>query len=31
MEIEEKIKEYTDYCLNCVVKPCSQKGCPLSK
>lgn len=25
---EEKIKEYTDYCLNCKTKPC-QKGCPL--
>lgn len=27
---EAKIKEYTDYCLNCKIKPCSQKGCPLS-
>lgn len=27
-EIEE-IKEKTDYCLNCKMKPCSQKGCPL--
>ena len=25
-EIEEKV----DYCLNCKVKPCSQKGCPLN-
>lgn len=29
MEDLEKIKEYTEYCLNCKVKPC-QKGCPLS-
>ena len=28
MEIE-KIKEKTEYCLNCKMKPCSQKGCPL--
>jgi len=27
---DEKIKEYTDYCLNCKVKPCSMKGCPLN-
>ena len=27
---EAKIKEYMDYCLNCKIKPCSQKGCPLS-
>lgn len=27
---EERIKEYADYCLNCKVKPCSLKGCPLS-
>ena len=25
-EIEEKI----NYCLNCKIKPCSQKGCPLN-
>ena len=25
---EEQIAEYTNYCLNCKVKPC-QKGCPL--
>lgn len=30
MSIEEDIKKYTEYCLNCKVKPCSQKGCPLS-
>ena len=27
---EAKIKEYMDYCLNCKIKPCSQKGCTLS-
>lgn len=27
---EKNIKEYTEYCLNCKIKPCSQKGCPLS-
>lgn len=27
--IVEKIQKYTDYCLNCKVKPC-QKGCPLA-
>lgn len=26
----ENIKEKVDYCLNCPVKPCSQKGCPLN-
>ena len=25
----EKIKEKVNYCLNCKIKPCSQKGCPL--
>ena len=25
----EKIKEKVNYCLNCKVKPCSKKGCPL--
>lgn len=30
MSREEKIQEYTQYCLNCKVKPCSNKGCPLS-
>ena len=25
----EGIKEKADYCLNCKVKPCSNKGCPL--
>ena len=28
-ENTQEIKEYTEYCLNCKVKPC-QKGCPLS-
>ncbi len=26
----EKIEEKINYCLNCKVKPCSQKGCPLN-
>ena len=25
----EKINEKASYCLNCKVKPCSLKGCPL--
>lgn len=25
----ENIKEKIDYCLNCPIKPCSNKGCPL--
>lgn len=25
----EKIKEKANYCLNCKIKPCSLKGCPL--
>ena len=25
----EQINEKTNYCLNCPVKPCSNKGCPL--
>ena len=28
--MNEDIKKYTDYCLNCPVKPCSNKGCPLN-
>lgn len=28
--MNEKIQEYTEYCLNCPVKPCSNKGCPLN-
>lgn len=27
--MEEKIKEKVNYCLNCKIKPCSLKGCPL--
>lgn len=26
----DKINQYTEYCLNCKIKPCSNKGCPLS-
>lgn len=26
----EKIKNKASYCLNCKLKPCSQKGCPLN-
>lgn len=26
----EKIKDKSSYCLNCKIKPCSQKGCPLA-
>lgn len=29
MESIDKIKEKSDYCLGCKVKPCSTKGCPL--
>ena len=25
----KEIKEKSNYCLNCPVKPCSNKGCPL--
>lgn len=28
--MNESIKKYTEYCLNCKVKPCSVKGCPLN-
>ena len=28
--MDESIKKYTEYCLNCKVKPCSIKGCPLN-
>ena len=28
--MNENIQKYTEYCLNCPVKPCSQKGCPLN-
>ena len=26
----EEIKSKANYCLNCVTKPCSKKGCPLN-
>lgn len=29
MKKMQEIKEKAEYCLNCKVKPCSQKGCPL--
>lgn len=28
--MNEEIKEKIDYCLNCNLKPCSLKGCPLN-
>ena len=28
-KINEKINEKANYCLNCKIKPCSLKGCPL--
>ena len=28
--INDTIQKYTEYCLNCPVKPCSNKGCPLN-
>lgn len=28
--MNEEIQKYTEYCLNCPVKPCSQNGCPLN-
>ena len=28
--MNQKIQEYTEYCLNCIAKPCNKKGCPLS-
>lgn len=30
MPEENKIIEYAEHCLNCKIKPCSNKGCPLS-
>ena len=27
--MENNIKEKINYCLNCKIKPCSNKGCPL--
>ena len=29
INIQEEMNEKLNYCLNCKVKPCSQKGCPL--
>lgn len=26
---ENAIQEKMNYCLNCKIKPCSNKGCPL--
>lgn len=28
--MEQQIKEKAEYCLNCKIKPCSNKGCPLN-
>jgi glutamate synthase (NADPH) small chain len=28
-DMMEEIKEKSEYCLNCTIKPCSVKGCPL--
>ena len=28
--MNEEIQKYTEYCLNCPVKPCSNRGCPLN-
>lgn len=28
--MNENIQKYTEYCLNCPTKPCSNKGCPLN-
>ena len=28
--MNEEIQKYTEYCLNCPAKPCSNKGCPLN-
>ena len=28
--MSDDIKKYTEYCLNCPVKPCGVKGCPLN-
>ena len=30
MQKIQKIRDEANYCLNCKVKPCSKKGCPLS-
>ena len=28
--MNQEIKVKVDYCLNCKIKPCSNKGCPLN-
>lgn len=28
--MNEEIQKYSEYCLNCPTKPCSQNGCPLN-
>ena len=28
--MDENIKQKSEYCLNCKLKPCSLKGCPLN-
>ena len=28
--MNSEIREYTEFCLNCKAKPCSNKGCPLA-
>ena len=28
--MDENIQKYAEHCLNCKVKPCSNKGCPLN-
>lgn len=28
--MNQEIEEKADYCLNCKIKPCSNKGCPLN-
>ena len=28
--MNEEMQKYTEYCLNCPAKPCSNKGCPLN-
>ena len=28
--MNEEIQKYAEYCLNCPMKPCSQRGCPLN-
>ena len=28
--MNQEIKQMSEYCLNCKLKPCSLKGCPLN-